>query len=392
MSGRARNTTINDKKVADAKDLFVATECLVELGKVLDKQVATISDSNASRRQMNIVLKQMRQGVKPMVEVAAMKMRAAANVLSPIANLEYAVRRGKGKRKSSSIDPRCKMSIEGQSIFNYLEECKMKVSMKGGGSSNKSQPTKHNSSQKRNAPSADNPQSEMTLPPPASGRGCNKLEVVRILEPTAKKSKARSALVSAIIDHQAKFDVPCQLRAIQTLMQDHSDGKVILPVEFKKGTSSVANDEEVVEMAKSLATFKNRVITRDVIREKLNELRRKKLEDAGIAVLNDIEVSESTVNNYRALLCCDGDLSIVSSFIDKTNNRFIAENSIRAAISTAFIVGATHLLHVEEYDAATQKELKELPPKITALLKMVSDEWGKCLIPIAPYYIYSTDD
>lgn len=34
MSGRARNTTtINDKRVADAKDLFVATECLVELEK-----------------------------------------------------------------------------------------------------------------------------------------------------------------------------------------------------------------------------------------------------------------------------------------------------------------------------------------------------------------------
>ena len=215
---------------------------------------------------------------------------------------------------------------------------------------------------------------------------------MKILEPTAKKSKARSALMSAIIDHQAKFGVPCQLRAIQNLMKDHSEGKVILPVEFKIGASTVANDEEVVEMVKTLATFKNRVITKDVIREKLNEIRRKRMDDAGIAVLNDIEVSESTVNNYRALLCCDGNLSIASSYIDKTNNRFIAENSIRAALSTLFTVCVTHLLHVDEYDAATKKELKELPTKITALLMMVSDEWGKCLIPIAAYYIYSTDD
>ena len=63
-----------------------------------------------------------------------------------------------------------------------------------------------------------------------------------------------------------------------------------------------------------------------------------------------MQFSESTVDNYRALIATRGGIVLSDNSSPKTNNRWTAERSLIGAMSFAIVVAMTHFYPVAEED------------------------------------------
>ena len=86
-------------------------------------------------------------------------------------------------------------------------------------------------------------------------------------------------------------------------------------------------------------------------------------------------------------------MSITTTAISKTNNRYIAENSLISAMAFLIIVANTHFILANEENDEIRKDMKDAPMDVKILYDMVSKAHGNLpVIPIKTQYIYSSDD
>ena len=135
----------------------------------------------------------------------------------------------------------------------------------------------------------------------------------------------------------------------------------------------------------------------DILNELLSiikDTRSKNIEVTGlVSICTTKNPSCTSVNNYKAVLVSQFSVSITTTAISKTNNRYIAENSLISAMAFLIIVANTHFILANEENDEIRKDMKDATVGVKMLYSMVSKAHGNWpVIPIKIQYIYSSDD
>ena len=140
---------------------------------------------------------------------------------------------------------------------------------------------------------------------------------------------------------------------------------------------------------KSGQTIKN-----DELLSIIKETRSKNIEAVGLVpICATKNPSHTSINNYKAVLASQSSVSINTTAISKTNNRYTAENSLISAMTFLVVIASTHFILANEEKDKIRKDMKDVPVGIKMLYDMASKVHGNLpVIPIKTQHIYSSTD
>ena len=102
------------------------------------------------------------------------------------------------------------------------------------------------------------------------------------------------------------------------------------------------------------------------------------------------QVALSTVKNYKTTIAIvRPDVTIATSYLKKTNNRYTAEQSLRSTMAYLLTMCQTHYIPANQLEVKKKRVVSEGALK---LKDMVEDVLGCHTMTVKPQYIYSTDD
>ena len=103
--------------------------------------------------------------------------------------------------------------------------------------------------------------------------------------------------------------------------------------------------------------------------------------------------SRTTVNNYKAVLGSQASVSITTTAISKTNNRYTTEKTLISVMEFLIVVTSTHFILANEENDKIRTDMNNAPMGVKMLYDMVSKAHGNLpVILIKTQYIYSSDD
>ena len=97
--GKDNPTTILSRKFDATQQLLEVSARLADGKDLLNDAIATITDKNATTKMSNIAINVIRKSVLPLMDIASTMSRKSANLVGPIAGVNYAHRREEVSRK-----------------------------------------------------------------------------------------------------------------------------------------------------------------------------------------------------------------------------------------------------------------------------------------------------
>ena len=145
-------------------------------------------------------------------------------------------------------------------------------------------------------------------------------------------------------------------------------------------------------MASKISCFSGKSFGKKDVKDLLSGNTKAMLLDADVVPLDDPNFCRTTVDNYIVEIASQHNISLTQKTIAKSSTRTTSENSIRGPICNAALFGSTHFIPVEKEDIDIRNELKDAPEETRRLYDMVTNAFDTPVYPVAPWYIYSTDD
>ncbi len=197
-----------------------------------------------------------------------------------------------------------------------------------------------------------------------------------------------------IVAHQKEHGVSSSVRTIRCMMDKHQKkNEPIINKEWSGvGYPPKCTDADMKELAEECEKHQGKSYNQKEVKKMIKQKRSEKLEKAGVKEILEDTISDTTVRNYTALLADQANISITKSSVTKSNTRYAAENSIRGSIATAATIASTHFIPIEKEDPKIRAELSSLPSSTRTLINLVCVAWVTPVYPVAPEYIFSTND
>jgi len=183
--------------------------------------------------------------------------------------------------------------------------------------------------------------------------------------------------------------VPCKKTFLyklgHLLLEDH---RLAIPAQWPTSAGrqpdlTVADVDALVE----LGTTGGRTLGSEDIAKALTQARQSRARSRGDSTVSTPMPHRDTVRNYRQLAASSPIARITFSAVEKTENRFTAENSLRSAMSFLLTVASTSIILGEPRTDMAR------PPPSCKLAAMVSDTCGGVPVSLVnPYLLTSTDD
>ena len=147
-------------------------------------------------------------------------------------------------------------------------------------------------------------------------------------------------------------------------------------------------------MVDELNSENGRTIGNDKLSEIIQTTQENRIQKSGCIPLTSLKhPSQTTLNNSKAVISSQSSISITTSAIQKTNNRFTAENSLISSMSFILVIASTHYMTTYDEQQETRQDMKDAPIDVKMLYSMVSTAYNDIpIFPIKPQYILSTDD
>lgn len=228
----------------------------------------------------------------------------------------------------------------------------------------------------------------VSLPPPEKGFFFSVLQVVTYLL-TIESGKDRKIIMEEWIEK--KF-VPVKINRIYQLLREHKEGRVNLVWKNRSGPKKITNFAEITKFCKGQTTAQGISFNDTQVGEFLTNQRKTAYVAAGKSVVNMPEISLSSTKRYFQLASqCIPTLDFTTEVQNKTDTRFIAENSLINAMGMLVVTATTHLMVAEPDSNHPPISLATDGAKF--LESIVSKVNGNAPIrPIQPYLNISTDD
>ena len=145
-----------------------------------------------------------------------------------------------------------------------------------------------------------------------------------------------------------------------------------------------------------MKTYDGFVLTSDDIAQKIQERREASADEKGVVPVTTkhYKPHQTTLDNYMAEIANKVGVHIATSSNQKTNTRYTAENSLISSMCLLVLIACTHFVPVKENDKDVSKLLRHTEENGVRLMYDLVRKANKNLHmhPIAPEYIYSTDD
>ena len=194
---------------------------------------------------------------------------------------------------------------------------------------------------------------------PASNKAFDKTQVVEIVTKNTKhRTVERKQLILAIVAHQGEYSVISSYRGICRLVEGYETTGKLPFGEFKMGRPPYAYATDILSIAENCSSELGRTINRCDIGDHIQKAHDKRRLAAGVQPLTTTKISERTKGRYFVRVADKSNISIAEKVIPKTTTCNAAERSLRAAASTAGVIGATHLLAVKKLDEDIRKDMK----------------------------------
>ena len=216
--------------------------------------------------------------------------------------------------------------------------------------------------------------------------------MINILSPFKHRSPVKVKLMNEIL---SKKLVPASKSQPSCLLRNHKEGKQIIDNDWNSpGQPRLLKDKDITNISDALKEESGITIGENELISIIKDTRSKNIEAAGLVpICATKNPSRTTVNNYKCVLASQASVSITTTAISKTNNRYTAENSLISAMAFLIVVASTHFILANEENDEIRKEMKDAPTGVKMLYDMVSKAHGNLpVIPIKTQYIYSSDD
>jgi hypothetical protein len=380
--GKDSPTTILSRKFDATHQLLEVSARLADGKDLLNDAIATITDKNATTKMSNIAINVIRKSVLPLMDIASTMSRKSANLVGPIAGVNYAHRREEVSRKKHIKSSSRKKSIRSTKIIESTGLSMVNVFVNGHAPSDKRVQLK------RKVTSSD----DLSPPPsvPANGVEYGVGEFLGIIKTYKKGSKLRGHMITKMLSSEYSY-LKRSKSTVYTVISEHEKGRIFDFAESWRdmGRPKIMSDDEVDLFTESVRKNPGEKNMREYVNDMLIESATKK----GRLCASDMKFNPTTVNNYMALFANKGGISLTEKSIAKTNARWTAEHSSIGTMALVIVVATTHFYVVATEDTEWRQFLSTLPEDSKLLYNMVSDfHGGKPVRVRSPHLITNQDD
>ena len=195
--GKDNPTTILSRKFDATHQLLEVSARLADGKDLLNDAIATITDKNATTKMSNIAINVIRKSVLPLMDIASTMSRKSANLVGPIAGVNYAHRREEVSRKKHIKSSSRKKSIRSTKIIESTGLSMVNVFVNGHAPSDKRVQLK------RKVTSSD----DLSPPPsvPANGVEYGVGEFLGIIKTYKKGSKLRGHMITKMLSSEYSY-------------------------------------------------------------------------------------------------------------------------------------------------------------------------------------------
>ena len=380
--GKDSPTTILSRKFDATQQLLEVSARLADGKDLLNDAIATITDTNATTKMSKIAINVIRKSVLPLMDIASTMSRKSANLVGPIAGVNYAHRREEVSRKKHIKSSSRKKSIRSTKIIESTGLSMVNVFVTGHAPSDKRVQLK------RKVTSSD----DLSPPPsvPANGVEYGVGEFLGIIKTYKKGSKLRGHMIAKMLSSEYSY-LKRSKSTVYTVISEHEKGRFFDFAESWRdmGRPKIMSDDEVdlfTEWVRNNPGEKN-------MREYVNDMLIESATKKGRLCASDMKFNPTTVNNYMALFANRGGISLTEKSIAKTNARWTAEHSSIGTMALVIVVATTHFYVVATEDTEWRQFLSTLPEDSKLLYNMVSDfHGGKPVRVRSPHLITNQDD
>ena len=157
--------------------------------------------------------------------------------------------------------------------------------------------------------------------------------------------------------------VPASKSQLNCLLRDHKEGKQIIDNDWNsRGQPRLLKDKDITKISDALEKESGKTIGENELISIIKDTRSKNIEAAGLVpICATKNPSRTSVNNYKCVLASQASVSITTTAISKTNNRYTAENSLISAMAFLIVVASTHFILANEENDEIRKEMKDAP-------------------------------
>lgn len=374
--------TKSGRQVDSIRDLHEARHRLNNIHNELGTLVSLMKDGSARKTDIKNSTRTMETCVMPALDKIMNTMHRLAKVFAPMPALNETCDELERKQVKKVIDHHKRKSPDSQILQHFVTPSKT------------SAPDSH---AKRPRLSRTSKESNSVIPPislPTStnGRQFTIPEAIDIIKSkTNSGSKARTELIERLIHMKL---VPCKRTTIHKYLKESVEGKVIVDSGWKsKGRPHLVTNVRLDQAVDILENASGSTLgTKQIEKFLVDEQKNKKIA-AGLMPFNVRDnMSRSSLNRYTARLALNNRVTIADNTIRKTNTRYAAENSIRAAFNLVLTTAVANFTQVDAEDPVVQNDMNTLPESTSLLYNLVSQASDVPVVPVKPALLISTDD
>jgi hypothetical protein len=363
------------------QQIYVAARRVDNVINELSSYADILANKNSSQREIQETARKIKEGLNGSLLKVSSVLTDSAKHIAPIASIKTVCDRNDKRKMKEIVDPTNKRkSADYQMLESYS---------KGGTTPLNKKKRAYQVTPTSSAKKAKKAK-QIRLPAPINGTEYTKAEVISIIVSSEYK---KSDVIRQMIRDQL---IPCDQCTVYRLIQKHNAGIVILDQEWNSGGRPRVFTTKMLEQVNEnhLQGEHGRSYSKDEVKTFLLQHRKKLIEESGHISLNaEDDIKRTTLSNCIAELTMMSANTLTESAIDKTDNRYAAENSIRGSINNLLLVAVTHFVDVDEEDRDVVKELKSLQPETRMLYDWVCRaRSGVPCYPIHPDLTFSTDE
>jgi hypothetical protein len=395
----ARTKSIVDKQVDAATSLIASCKTLQQAAALTDEVIEEFESLIIPRKKRQKLIKQLRLVQQTNTLMAALN-QSAGQCLSPVANVKYGVERkyvdtAQERQKLTDITNAQKRASGGRkrvidSISPNYQSLKDFVAKSPKAMTQKPRVSKQTTSPNRTLRRkkiATGTRTDIQLPeipPPGNGLIYTPTEAFDILSPLPRQHK-RKVMLNIINKNQLCVSTE------QTLYGILRKPRAKLQSWWKHGGRPrfLHLNDLAPDIKEQLQNQCGNSWGLEDIKNVLVERKKALLNEAGLCALQ-IDISDETVKNYRAMIAALPDISAGESIVAKTNRRYVADHSLRNAVSFLVMVSITHYIVGNICKTEQRNAMTEGARKLMDMVSVANGNLPVC--PINPAGVLSTDD